>query len=152
MSTIEKNEIVNSHNLSSKFGLFAGIGMTFMLLLFQLTGNDYSPVLKLSSYLFLMIAIVVALNMYKNKISGDVFIRGIGVGTKLSLVAGLCLAAINIILFLVLPQYAFSKYGMEPHSLQQMFLISVVLFFETLIIGSIMTFIVLQFLKDRIKV
>lgn len=152
MSTIEKKDLVNNENLSTKYGILAGCMMAVVLFLFQVTGNDFSPFVKLSKYLLLGLSIVVALNIYKNKVDGDIFIQGISMGTKLSLVAGLLLVVVNYIIYFLLPSFAFSKYGIEPSNLKQVTMISGVLFFETLVFGSIITFIILQYLKGPIKV
>ena len=152
MSTIENQDIINTSNISTRFGLFSGMLMAAVLLLFQISGQDYSPFLKLGKYLVLGAGIVAALNVYKQASSKDVFIGGIGVGVKLSLAAALILVATNIVLYAVAPAFAFSKYGLEPHSFAEMGLISGILFFETFVFGSIITFSVLQFLKDKIEI
>lgn len=151
MSTVENQEIINTSNISTQYGLLSGGLMAAVLLMFQMAGQDYSPFLKLGKYLILIIGIVTALNIYKSKIQKDVFIGGIGVGIKLSLAAGLILVLTNTVLFLVAPELAFSKYGLEPHSFAQMALISGILFFETFVFGSLITFAVLQFLKGSIE-
>ncbi|MDF1697037.1 MAG: hypothetical protein P1U56_14440 [Saprospiraceae bacterium] len=148
MDIIEKNDIINTKNLSTKYGFFAGILMAAILFMFQLTGNDFSPFIKLSKYLLLGLTIVIALNIYKDHISGDIFIKGIGLGTKLSLVAGLILITLNYLLFFLYPSLSFSKYSIEPTNLRQVTMISGVLFFETLVFGSLITFMAVQFLKD----
>lgn len=150
MSAIENRNLVNSSNLSTHYGLLAGAMMVGILMLFQVSGNDFSPFLKLSKYITLAIPIVLALNVYKDRISGDIFIKGISVGLKLSLVAGMVLVLTNIVLYLISPEYAFSKYSIEPSTLQQLALVCAVLLFETIVFGGIITFAVLQYLKGSI--
>ena len=94
---------------------------------------------------------LLGLNIYKNKIKGDIFIKGIGLGTKLSLIAGLLLVGINFLIYSLFPSLSFSKYSIEPASLRQVTMISGVLFFETLVFGSLITFMVVQFLKEPFK-
>lgn len=149
MSTIENKDLINTDNISTQYGLFAGVLMAVSLLLFQLAGLDYSPFLKLSKYLLLAIPIVVALNIYKKKLKEDVFVKGFSLGAKLSMAAGLSLVVINLIIFAISPEYSFSKYTIEPTSLSQVTLISSVLFIEVFVIGSIITFITLQYLKEK---
>ena len=151
MPKIEKQQLINLNNLSTKYGLLGGLLMAVILFGFQITGNDFSPFVKLSKYTMLALSIVVALNIYKNKIKGDIFIKGISLGTKLSLVSGLILVALNYAIFFLYPDFAFSKYSIEPSSIRQVTLISGVLFFETLVFGSLITFMVLQFLKEPIE-
>lgn len=148
MSTLEKTEIFNTTNLSAKWGILGGIGMAFTLLLFQISGNDYSPSLKLVNYIFLLVAVTVCLSVLKKKYSGDFFVKGLSTGIKLGLIAGVFLAAVNVILYLISPELAFSKYSLIPDSPMDMFFISAVLFFESFVFGGIMTFITLQLLKN----
>lgn len=151
MPTIEKQDIINKSNLSTKYGVFAGLSMALFLFLMQISGNDFSPFAKLGKYVVLGLAIVVALNIYKDKIKGDVFINGIGLGTKLSLIAGFILVILNYALFFIYPEIAFSKYSIVPEDLAQVTLVSGVLLFETLVFGSLITFMVLQFIKGEIR-
>jgi hypothetical protein len=151
MSNIEKQDLISSENLSTQYGLIAGALMAVVLFFFQLTGNDFSPFAKLSKYILLGLVIVVALNHYKSNIEGDIFIKGIGMGTKLSLIAGILLIVLNYTLFFLFPSLAFSKYSIEPTGLRQVTMISGVLFFETLVFGSLITFISLQYLKGPFK-
>ena len=148
MARIEKTDIINTTNISTKYGFIAGGLMAVALLFFQISGNDFSPFMKLSKYILLALSIVIALNIYKSKIKGNIFFIGLAVGTKLSLIAGLILVFVNFILFFVYPTVAFSKYGIEPINLKQVTMISGVLFFESLVFGSLITFAVLQYLKD----
>ena len=147
MSKIENAEIINTHNISFKYGLASGIVMSAILILFQLAGNDYSPFLKLSKYLVLAVAIVGALTLLKENSNRGIFINGIGVGTKLSLIAAISIVLINTIIFFISPELAFSKYSLEPTSIDQSGLISGILFFETFVFGSLISFITLQYLK-----
>ena len=148
MPRIEKQDLINTSNHSTKYGLLAGAMMAVLLFIFQITGNDFSPFVKLSKYILLGLTIVVALNIYKNNIKGDIFIKGIGLGTKLSLIAGLLLVIINFGIYFLFPTLAFSKYSIEPSSLREVTMISGVLFFETLVFGSLITFMAVQYLKE----
>jgi len=111
MNTIEKEDIINTKNMSTKYGLIAGLLMSALLLIFQLSGNDFSPFLKLLKYTPLAIVIIIGLNAYKS-----------------------------------------SKYGLEPHALSSVLVISAILFFETFVFGNIISFCILQYLKgDRVQ-
>lgn len=151
MQKIEKQELIDAKNLSSKYGLLAGMMMAATLLLLQFTGNDHSPLLKLGEYFLLGLSIVVLLNIYKNNFTGDIFIKGIGLGAKLSFVAGVFLVMVNYLIFFIYPDLAFSKYGIEPSSVKQVSMVSGILFFETLVFGSLITFMAVRFLKDPLK-
>jgi len=152
MSTIEKQDIINTDNLSTQYGIAAGIMMSALLLAFQISGSDFSPFMKLSKYIILALLLTVALKVYKNKISGDIFIKGISFGAKLSFVAGLVLVITNFVLYFINPAIAFSKYGLEPSAVSGVAVISAILFFETFVFGNIISFSVLQYLKGgRLK-
>lgn len=152
MQTTETSDIINTSNISTKYGVLAGIGMSLILLLFQLSGNDFSPFLKLGKYIVLAVVITFALKKYSAGTNADIFIKGIGIGTKLSLVAALVMVAANVLLYAITPTLAFSKYSIEPTTLGEAGLVSGILFFETFVFGSLTTFAVLQFLKRRIAV
>lgn len=122
--------------------------MSLFLLSFQYTGQDYSPFLKFGKYIVLAIGVFMALRLIKKKVDKDIFIKGISAGTKLGLIAGLVLAILNIILFYTIPEYSFSKYNVEPNSLGLAALISAILFFETLVAASIISFIFVQYMKN----
>lgn len=147
----ENKEIINASNASTKFGISAGLLMMALLMIFQISGNDFSPWLKLSKYIVLAILIIVGLNRYKSHITGDIFIKGFPFGLKLSVIAGLVLALTNIILYLVNPELSFSKYSIEPTTGLQLALVSAVLFFEVMVFGGIITFATLQYLKESRK-
>lgn len=136
---------------NKRYGIGAGFAMALVLLICQLTGNDVATGFKLLKYLLLGGIIVLALNNYGKTHGDDLFINGSAVGVTLSLVAAAILALINIIIFLTLPEFAFSKYTVEPTSLLQASMISMMLFFEAWVIGGIITFIVVQWMKNRAK-
>ena len=126
--------------------------MGLLLLAFQLSGNDYSPFWKLSKYGLLAFAIVAALITYKKqKPSKGIFVKGMVIGNKLSIIAAALLAVINLVLYSFYPEYAFSKYGLEPVSFQQTVVISGILFFEVFVFGMILTLAALQYLKEQVR-
>ena len=147
MSELENKEIINTNNLSTRYGMIAGLIMSIFLVAFQASGNDFSPFYKLANYIILGITVVIALNVLNQKTPGDVFVKGVGTGTSLSLVAGLALVIINYLLFFIFPELSFSKYSIEPTNLKQVTMVSAVLFFETLVFGSLITFATVQYLK-----
>ncbi len=151
MSTVERSDLMNFRNISTRYGLAAGLLMAAFLIVMQVTNNDYSPFVKLSKYFLLAIPIVLALKLYKEKYSGDIFIKGVSLSAKLSLIAGCTLVLINLLLYMVSPDLAFSKYSLEPTSIIQMIVISAIIFFETFVFGNLISFICLQYLKDRYK-
>jgi hypothetical protein len=151
MSTIENNDLFNSHNLSAKYGLMAGGIMATILLFFQLLHVDYAPYLKLIKYVALGAIIVTALNTVAKRGTKRVFPAGAYMGVKVSLLAGLVLMVVNMVLFLANPDLAFSKYHVEPSTMMEAAIVSMMLFFETWVIGGIITFITLQYIKGKVN-
>ncbi len=150
MQQIEKKDIINLSNLSTQFGIYAGLGMALVLFVFQLSGHDYQPLLKYSNYLMLALMIIIALNIYNKNSRGDIFVKGLKVGFKTSFVAAITLVVINLIIYLVDPAFTFSKFSIEPSNMLQTATVSGALFFETLVFGSLIAFATLQYLKgDR---
>jgi hypothetical protein len=126
--------------------------MAVYLMIFQFSGNDYSPFLKLFKYIILGGAIAAALVSYKNSLPDKkIFFKGMAVGNKLSAIAAIILVAANIFLFLLSQDMSFSKYGLEPNSFSQAIVVSGILFFETFVFGMIITFATLQFLKEHVR-
>lgn len=155
MKRIEESEtkrLKYFENISVKYGIISGAAMSGLLLMFQISGNDYSPFLKLSNYLILALAIVSGLIMYEDSFTEKrTTVKGISVGHKLSSYAGVVLVLINILLYLILPAYSFSKFGVVPSTIFNLLAINAMLFFETLIIGMVITFAALQFLKEEVR-
>jgi len=145
----ENKYLIDNNNTSSRYGIISGLFMAIALLLFQISGNDYMPALKFLKYIFLAIPIVFILNMYKHNLNDRIFVKGFSLGAKLSMIAGFVLIISNVILYLVAPEYSFSKFTIEPSSWVGMALVSLSLFFETFVIGSLITFITVQYLKEK---
>lgn len=149
MAKIENTELINTSNISTKYGVIMGAILSGLLLIFQIAGKDYSPFGKLTKFIVIFIMITWVLNMLKNRIKGDIFIKGLSVGTKMSMVAALLVIVINVILFAVAQDISFSRYGLEPTSFMDLAMISAILFFEIFVFGSLIAFIVLQYLKGK---
>ncbi len=147
MSNLEKSEIINPKNISTQYGITAGLLMASFLFAMQITGNDFRPFIKLLKYLLLGVPIVLALIAYKETVKGDIFINGISLGAKLAFVAGLSLVVINFLLFMINPDIAFSKYGLEPVNMMQNLTVSAIILAETFVFGNLIAFVTLQYLK-----
>lgn len=147
---IEKNSLTHKENISLKYGVLAGLAMSFYLLLFQISGNDYSPGYKSFMYFFLFLASIASLYQLSRAKKGPIFAKGIFTGLKLSIIASSFVAILNIILFLVHPDFAFSKFGLIPTSIYQAIIVSAMLFIEIFVMGNILAFVNMQYFKRSI--
>jgi hypothetical protein len=148
MSEEENNDIINTHNQSFKYGIYGGLTISAILFLFQLNGDNFAPFLKLSGLLFFGVILVYALSKYKQiKEGGEIFISGMGLGTKTSLIASVTVVLVNLFLFLINNDFAFSKYSVTPDNFSNLLFISGILLFEIFVFGSLISFITLQYLK-----
>ena len=146
----ENSEIINTGNISTRYGIIAGLGISIILLLFQASGDDFSPLLKISAMIPLLICIVLAFNKMKS-LGATIFPSGVAAGLKLSLVAAICVTVVNLIFFLIYPAIAFSKYAILPDSGANFMIISVILLFEIFVFGGVMSFIMMQSMKRSSK-
>jgi hypothetical protein len=114
--------------------------------------NNHSPFVNFISYLPLGIILFLALKDLKVKLpKHKIFIKGLPLGLGISLIAASLLAALNIILIFVTPSHSFHAFGIEPSSLNQEVMMTSIYFVETFVYGSIITFILLQFMKERVR-
>lgn len=132
---------------SLKYGIAAGLAMSLTLLAFQSFSFDYAPWLKLTKYLFLIGFIAALISYVKQVNSGDFFASGMIAGLRASGYAALTLALVNLIIFMILPDFAFSKYTLVPDRIFDALSISGILLFEIFVFGGIITFFFLQMLK-----
>jgi hypothetical protein len=114
--------------------------------------NNHSPFVNFISYLPLGIILFLALKDLKSKLPKDkIFIKGLPLGLGISLIAASLLAALNIILILIAPSHSFHAFGIEPKTLNQEVMMTSIFFVETFVYGAIITFILLQFMKERVR-
>lgn len=142
------NNNLSNTTLGWKYGIIAGIAMTAILFLFQLSGLDYSPMAKLSKYIALFLVITYGLYKVISNLEGKNFFQGVVLGNKMSIAAGIILLISTILIYSINPEYAFSKYSLVPDSIFQAVTIGIILFFETFIFGNIITFISMQYFKN----
>lgn len=147
MSSEENNDIVNTHNLSFKYGIFGGIAIATILFLFQLNGDNFAPLLKLSGLLIFGAVLVYLLFKHSQITKGEVFVSGLALGVKTSLIAAITVIIVNLLLFLINKDVAFSKYSVNPDVFPNFLFISGILLFEIFVFGSLISFITLQYLK-----
>ena len=138
--------------MAKRAGVMTGFLIAMQLLFFQFTNHDYSPGLKTLVYLLLGIGIFFLIKQIKERENKKrIFRKGMIIGNLMSLFTGLTLVIINILIYSVSQDLAFSKYSIEPHKLTELLVVSGAIFFEILVFGLISTFISLQFLKEKAR-
>lgn len=147
----KKKKIINLPKTSVKYGLAAGLSMSFTLFIFQTFSFEYAPYLKLTKYIFLIGFLAALMSYLREVFSDNFFIKGMGAGLRAAFVAGLTLSLINILIYAITPEFAFSKYTLVPDRVFEAVAISAILLFETFVFGGIITFIFLQMLKDNTR-
>ncbi|WP_235296143.1 hypothetical protein [Portibacter marinus] len=150
MKEQENNEIIDSKNISTRYGVIAGVSISIILLLFQLAGSDFEPVLKISAMIPLAVCIALAFNKIKS-LGKSVFPSGVSTGLKLSLIAAISVLIFNLILFLISKDLSFSKYAIIPETGANFLTVSVILLFEIFVFGGVMSFILMQSMKRSSK-
>jgi hypothetical protein len=132
-------------------GLISGLLMGVFLVLLEVLGAGSNEGLKMVKYVFMGGLLFYGLSSYKKSLpDGKIFKNGILLGLYTSFIA-----AISLLLFSVIitgfsgGEIAFSKFTMDASSgFSQMITLEIVLLFEVIVFGMILTFISLQYLKD----
>lgn len=136
---------------SLKYGLAAGLSMSLTLFIFQTFSFEYAPYLKLIKYLFLIGFLAALLSYLRELLSDKFFVKGMGAGLRAAFAAGLTLSLMNIVIYAIAPEFAFSKYTLIPDRVFEAVAISAILLFETFVFGGIITFIFLQMFKNNTR-
>lgn len=103
-------------------------------------------------YLVLVFFVVSYMSgLRKSYKENDIFIKGIKHGVQLSLAAGIVVAIMNLIAFMLHPEWSFNKFGLDPSTFNTTALISVGTLLEIFIIGNLVTFIMMQGRKDEAR-
>lgn len=146
----------NSKNFSRttdgiRLGLLGGLGMAIFLIASQLMAGD-SMILKFLKYIALFGVLLYGLNAQKSYMKDSyAFKYGIQLGVIVTATGAITLALMNVFMFWISPDLAFDKFSMEADSVGHLAVLSGVLFFEVLVFGMIITFIILQAIKPSRK-
>lgn len=152
MDIQEKNENLQSSNVSMKYGILAGFLMAMVYLIFQLTASQPYFAAQFLPYAIMVLVQILAFNIYRQKTHDHkIFIHGISLGARLNMFAAFTVVLISVLLFLINRDLSFDKYGIEPSGIRNVALIAGILLFETFAFGMIITFAILQYLKERVK-
>ena len=149
---IKKNNLppFNFFGIGAALGVSAGVGMALFLFALNFFGAEESIGLKFIKYLILAGFLAFGLSGYKNQL-GEYFKfkKGITYGLFIAFISALSLVFLNLLAFGFSDQIAFEKFQLEPNTFGQTALISGAIFFEVLVYGMIITFIILQYLKTK---
>lgn len=131
-------------------GLSAGFLMGLYLVALQLFGLDGTIMLKFFKYLILIGMLGWGLSRFRQMIPGKTFFQnGILLGVLITFISALTLIAINIVVSLLNPEWAFNKFNLAVKSPAAFLVTSGAIFFEVLVFGLVGTFIWLQYLKGK---
>jgi len=140
----------NATNDGIRWGIAAGVGMALFLVAAQVLTNGESMVLKFLKYIALIAVLSYGLKLQKSYLQKDyTFGSGMQLGAIITAVSAITLALMNFIMFGISEELAFDKFSLEANSVGNTAVLSGVLFFEVLVFGMIVTFIVLQAIKPK---
>ena len=154
--TTNSNKKINPKNFSRskdgiRLGILGGIGMAMFLVAAQLMAGN-SMVLKFLKYIALFGVLIYGLNAQKTYMQNNYnFRNGIQLGVIITAVSAITLALMNVFIFLISPDLAFDKFSMQADSAGHLAVLCGVIFFEALVFGMIITFIILQSIKPKRK-
>lgn len=138
------------HGAALGWGLTAGLLMGVYLLFLQLAGAGDAVALKFLKYLILAGCLGWGLWRYRSvDRSGKFFSRGIVLGALTTFYAAVSLIAVGFLAGAVAPELAFEKFSLRVNSPGDLLVTNIAIFFEVLVFGLVITFIGLQYLKNR---
>ncbi len=136
---------------ATMYGLTAGLLMGIYLIMLQMIEMDSSISLKFLKYIVLIGVLGWGLHRYRQQnANGTFFANGIRIGALATLISAATLIVINVLVSLVMPEWAFNKFNLAIDSPGTFLITSGAIFFEVLVFGMVSTFIWLQYLKNRI--
>jgi hypothetical protein len=132
-------------------GGVAGLAMALYLLLVEfLTPEGAGSFIKMGKYLLAAPVFYIALKAYKTHVpKGKIFKRGIVYGAAMSLAAAVVTFGLASLFHLVLPEVEVSQNLREVDTAREKLVLDWLLLFETFVFGMVITFIILQGLKDK---
>ncbi len=132
----------------NRIGLYAGLAMAILMAAMSITGNFEIGPVKYIKYIVLMGFLIKAGILIKqNAPAKKFFQRAMLGGLRIVVLAGLIVAFTSLMLYVVQPEFAPMKFNLLPTNGLQAFTISVMLLIETVALGFILNFAVIQALK-----
>ena len=153
MNDLKNTEIIKTSQLSYKYGAIGGILTSLLLVAINNSSGEAHPMyVALLKYIPLGLVVFLALNILQKTVEKkSIFGKGASIAFSLSIVAGLLVAAVNMILYIVNPEWSFDKFGRVTTSLQQAATVTAMLFFEILVVTNLIAFVILQYIKRDVK-
>ncbi len=140
----------NFYGSGAKWGIICGIAMAMYLFALNYYGIDELIGMKFLKYLILVSILAYGLTTYKNYLAEAFkFKKGILLGLYTTFVSAFSLILMNMVAYLFSDSLAFDKFQVESNSFGDFAVITGALFFEVIVYGMIITFIILQFLKTQ---
>lgn len=133
---------------ANKYGIYAGLAMVIILALLSVTGDYNIGFIKYVKYIALFIFLCIANLSIREKLRDrKYFGEAMGMGFRLSAIAGVFLLGATVVLFVINPSFAPMKFNFSPDTLVDSFIIGSIIFFETLVFGTLINFVLIQFIK-----
>ncbi len=143
---------LNYQKISLTRGVQGGIAMGAFLIVLHLVGAGDIIWLKFLKYILLGGILAVTFKRLQQILpDGELFKNAIIVGIYTTMVSAFTLSIISLAAASLGSEIGFHKFDIQSDSFANDLLISGVLFFETLVGGAILSFIILQALKSRPK-
>ena len=155
LRTINSNKEVSTKNFSSTneailFGILGGVGIAMFLVAAQLmVGNPIA--LKFLKFIALFGVLRYGLDAQDTDRQNNYNLKnGIYFGVIATASIAVILALINIFMFGISPDLAFDTFSTQADSIGHFFASSRIFFFETLVFGITIIFIILQSIKTKL--
>ncbi|MFT4762519.1 MAG: hypothetical protein ACI9LN_004505 [Saprospiraceae bacterium] len=134
------------------WGVLAGALMAFFLLTLQAIVEENLITIGFLKYGILAVVLGFALTNYKRYLNKDsIFKNGILYGAYITLLSAGILTLVNMAIFKFIGGFSVKKFGVKANDFADFFSVSGAIFFEVFILGMIITFIILQYLKSTFK-
>lgn len=128
--------------------MFAGVGMSIVLLTLSLMGNYEVGYIKFLKYVVLFAILIIAANKAKDYFSeSEFFTKSLMNGLRISIIGGVILGITTLLIFGIFPEAAPMKFNLIPKNWFDATAIAGMFLFESAALGFIFNLIVLQFLK-----
>lgn len=138
---------------SIKTGLLAGISMAVVLAILSIQGQYGTSPLKYLKYLVLIAFLIGYFSkLVDNKEVKSFFISYLQGGAIVSATAAIVVAAVNVALFMINPDFAIQKINLTATSYPELLMVSIVLVVEVFVLGMLCSFVIFPYFKNKMKI
>ena len=140
----------NSYNKEYTNAIWTAVLMTLYTFLIEFfVSSEMASYLKPASYLIMLGFFYVSLRDYKKRLpKGKIFTKGTSLGLYMSAITSVVLMVLMTLLQFIFQQVSFSKFTKEINTVSEMITFDWILLLQTFVFGIIVTFIILQGIKD----